>query len=664
MASFKPPVRSRSRNGRRAATSANRKPAAVKSKGRSKLKASRIHRVSQADAATRLAAAHEIPSTYTTPGNINARKYTRGETTTEWMAKPQMERVHKIMGNAKKIVDAVYPQSKFNIGPSIYNASFSNGSHEENNYTYNVGKSNVNIYPTLDEYIELKQTGSNTLDTLFKGEKPNTLVSSYKGITYCDQELSADINKDTLGTMEDVNLPMKSTTGLNRTGVFNPLGLYQWMALSNASNPEYSNYDFTPPHNQWAVGAKHSYIEALVAVISRWYQASGVTVPTSSEIIAYLLDYVKNISSSDRLTFPLKSIEHTYTFKNENALTPLYLSVYHCTPKQRLGKEHSPLEDWYDWQLGGGLPMPASYNHSAKADSDLAFPPRFSQYANHFADIHKNPTTGLPKCDFVAKTVANKVTMIASEIVPSNTPYQSQVFRNHWNVINNKKILLQPGQELKIHVKINLARPTDLREILLGDSTYYYQGLTYFPLIKFWGHDCVPQFKANPGAEGFQVNQLRTIQKPSSGAGIIVGSKRGVYKVAGSMPPQTRGSYQAGENFKWLNDFFGQMEGRTRQLSTPFRNLNEYGLSVPWASVNNNYQGLGFSPNDLTVTNPPMTTYFGLEPTATSMSTLDYADFNLTSIQPYLLDDCAELAEIFEETNVSTTKTGSSFQTN
>ena len=644
MAFVPSPGRSTRRNSRRA-VGPQTKPETAKT-----FKPSPSRRVTANDAAIRMSRQSEPDMVYTTQTKSSRKRLRtdkKGRTTqTEFMPAREMEHISKVMGNANTDLDERYPQTRFVIGPAVFNASFSSGSHEPKDYAAPTSKQNVIMYPPIDEFIELKQTGKNTLKSLFKDQPNNKFRLRNWGIHYASDELDPVIEAD------QVTMPLKSTCGYNRTGVFNPLAFLNW---GEQSSPGSNDASFSGAQNQWAVGGKGQLMFAMSEVIRDWFEASGQTPPNENTIIGYLTDYAAGMSSTSSLTFPVEEINETYTFRNENALTPCYLSVYHCTPKRPLGRRHDPITDWYDFQLGGGLPMPlASKTQSVKADSNLAFPAFFSQYSDDFAQISKNTSSGLPVVGSIDRNKYMNVTAISTEVVPQNTPFQSQVFRHHWDVINNKKIVLQPGQELKIHVKVKFARPIDIREILLGDSNFYYESLTYYPIIKFWGSSDVAQTKAKTHSDTFQYNRLREIIKPASCPCLLVGSKQGEIIVSGQMPPDMKSNYSQPAAFGWLNDFFGaSFQGTKRVLSSPYIDLHEYGISAGWANINNNYAYLGIKSTDISgsnPTNPAVHTYFGLNQTGQST---EWATFSSTDVQAYLAQEIAEQATIVQETNVS-----------
>lgn len=612
-------------------------------------------RVTEDDAVIRLAHQKDTSSSYTTKTKSTKkrlRKDKKGNTTqTEFMPEKQKEHINKVMGNATTTIDEHLPQTRINIGPVVFAGSFSSGSHESNDYA-SAPKQNVNLFPPIDEFLEIKQTGKNTLDSLFKDQKNNTFRLENYGPMYATDEIDPAVG---MGT---VNLPLKSTSGFNRTGVFNPLAFYDWGEQASAG-AAYDSFQ-GGAQNSWAVGGKHALTQAIVQVIRDWYKASDApAVPDASTIIQDLTEYCMGMSSTSSLTFPIEEINETYTFRNENALTPIFMSLYHCVPKQDLGRRHNPCTDWYDFQLGGGLDMNITdKTAAAKADSTLFFPPQMSQYSNDYATISAAAGTGDAQCDAISISKWPYVTTISTEVVPQNTPFQSQIFRKHWDVINNKKILLQPAQELNLHIKIKFKRPLDVREILLGDASFFYEGMTYYPLIKFWGIDDVGQVAAKKHATdtSFQYNKLREVVKPSTTPCMLVGSKRGSITVAGSIPPEIRSN--ATEVSTWINTFFGSFEGTVRQLSSPYLDKHEYGVSMPYASVNNNFMLFGLKAADET-SNTIMKTYFGFNSTVTT----DYNQMSASKIEAYNTNDIAGLAVVTQETNVQTKLTGAQLGT-
>ena len=611
-------------------------------------------RVTADDAAIRLARQEEPERVYTTKTRSTRKRLRtdkRGNTIqTEFIPEREKEHINKVMGNANTHVDEKHPQTRFIIGPAIFNASFSPGSHETKNYAAPIASQNVNIYPPVDEFIELKQTGKNTLKTIFKDQPNNKFRSTFRGIGYAENEMNI---RDSLPSdINTMTMPLKSTCGYNRTGVFNPLAFVDWGEI--ASSDARQNW-FTGAQNRWACGAKWAILHVMTKVILEWYEAAGVDpLPSENTIIGYLTDYATGMSSSSSLTFPLQEINDTYTFRNENSLTPCFISLYHCTPKKRLGKRHNPITDWYDFQLGGGVSMDlTSKTEAIKADSTLAFPPEFSQYSDNFATVTKDSATNQASVSSIDTSKYQNITAISTEVVPQNTPFQSQQFRNNWDVINNKKIVLQPGQELKIHVKVKFARPIDIREVLLGDANHYFESLTYYPIIKFWGVNDVAQIKPKHNASSdFQYNRLREIVKSASSPCLLVASKTSEITVAGKMPPEMKTNYSQQASFIWLNNFFGQFIGTKRELSSPFLNYAEYGVNEPWASVNNNYMLLGIKQTDVNPTggiNPAVKTYFGFK---LANITTDFNSLTTSSIQGYLAQDVFNLATIVQETDV------------
>lgn len=639
----------RARKGSRAAVG----PQAPPNVKTAKRTTPKVNRVTEDAAATRLSRVMEPASSHTTSTKSERKRLRtdkRGNSVqTEFMPAREKERLSKIMGNASHTIDEHYPQTRMYHGPAIVNASFSNGSHEPKDYAPPQVKQNVNIFPPVDEFIHLQQTGKNTLKSLFKDQPDNSFRLENYGPNYAANEM--DPNIDVTG----VTLPLKSTCGYNRTGVFNPLAFYDWAEQSTTS--VYTESSFTGgAQNAWAVGGKHALTTAMVEVIKDWYEAADpANVPSDTQILDNLITYAEGLSSTSSFTFPVQEINETYTFRNENSLGPCYISLYHCTPKQRLGRKHNPITDWYDFQLGGGVNQDLTDPvECTKADSNLAFPPQFSQYQNNFATISKNSTVepAAAQVDSWHNTKYKNVTSISTEVVPQNTPFQSQVFRNHWEVINNKKILLQPGQELKIHVKISFARPLDVREILLGDASFYYEALTYYPIIKFWGGEDIGQIKPKHYATGFQYNRLREIVKPASTPCLLVASKQGSIKVAGKLPPEMKSNFSQPASFNWLNNFFGSFTGTVRQFSSPYIDLHEYGVSMPYINSNNNYLLIGLKATDIddTGADPAVLTYFGFN--SSTIST-DWSSFSATSIEPYLAKEIA--AQIFIVAESTTT---------
>ena len=612
-----------------------------------------IKRITEDAAATRLARALEPAASHTTNTTSYKKRLRtdkKGKTTqTEFMPQREKERLSSIMGNAAHTIDEHYPQTRIHHGPAVFNASFSNGSHEPKDYASPTTKQNVNIFPAVDEYIHLQQTGKNSLKYLFKDQPDNSFRLENYGPNYAVDEIDANID------VSNVTLPLKSTCGYNRTGVFNPLAFYDWAEQSTSSVSGQSSFT-GGAQNAWAVGGKHALTTAMIEVIKDWFKAADPdNVPSTTHILDNLITYAEGLSSTSSFTFPVQEINETYTFRNENSLGPCYISLYHCTPKQRLGRKHNPITDWYDFQLGGNANMDLTDSvESTKADSNLAFPPQFSQYHNNFATISKNSSVSPPvaQVDSWSNTKYKNVTAISTEVVPQNTPFQSQVFRNHWDVINNKKILLQPGQELKIHVKISFARPLDVREILLGDASFYYEALTYYPIVKFWGTEDVGQIKPKTQTSGFQYNRLREIVKPASTPCLLVASKQGSIKVAGKLPPEMRSNFTQPTAFNWLNNFFGSFTGTVRQFRSPYIDLHEYGVSMPYMNSNANYLLIGLKATDLdTANNPAVTTYFGFNSVTI---TTDWSSFGQTSIEPYLAAEIGGQIYIVQETNVET----------
>ena len=640
MAYVSTPGRFGGRKGSRRAVGPQTNPAAKVGKKSFKTPGARV---TEDDAVIRLAHHKETGSAYTTRTKSTKKRLRRdgkGKTTqTEFMPEKQKEHINKVMGNATAVVEEHLPQTRINIGPVVFAGSFSSGSHESNDYA-SPPKQNVNLFPPIDEFLEIQQTGKNTLDTLFKDQKNNTFRLENYGPMYATGEIDPEVD------IGDVNLPLKSTSGFNRTGVFNPLAFYDWgeQASTAANSTSFEG----GAQNSWAVGGKHGLTQGIAQVIRDWYKASdSAVVPSASTVIQDITEYCAGMSSTSSLSFPVTEINETYTFRNENSLTPVFLSLYHCVPKQRLGRRHNPITDWYDFQLGGGKNIPLTdTTAAAKADSELAFPPQFSQYANDFATISAD-SEGDAQVDSISVTKWPYVTTISTEVVPQNTPFQSQLFKNHWDVINNKKILLQPAQELNLHIKIKFKRPIDVREILLGDASFWYEGMTYYPIIKFWGIDDVAQVKAKKQtSSSFQYNRLREVVKPATTPCMLVGSKRGTITVAGSIPPELRKNADGVST--WINTFFSSFEGRVRQLSSPYIDKHEYGVSLPYAEINNNFMLFGLKAADQTA-NSAVTTYFGFKDNYVSTN---YATITANNIEAYNTQDIASLASVVQETNV------------
>ena len=618
-----------------------------------------VHRVPMGDAEYRIAHSSYIPEYIQTSTNSTRKTSMKDErsgktTQTERMPKKQRARIEKVMGNAKSLIDNVYPQKRFSLGPAIFSGAFVAGSHDTNNYAQQIVQGDVKLWPDIHEYLELRQTGKDTLSTLFKDQKSNKFYTQQPGIAYVDGEIDSALNA---GTSVGDRIPLKSVCGYNRTGVFNPLAFLDWAQTSPAANLTSSNCG---QQNVWATGGRSQILDAITLTLRQWYLASGALPPTKDALVTLLQNYVAGMSSNSSLTFPLEEINDVFTFRNENAVTPAYLSLYHCTPKRDIGIKHNPITDWYDFQLGGGLPQDIILDQNSeaiKADSKYAFKPVMSQYANDFVAVTKSATNTAQIANMDSSNW-NRVTALATEVVPQNTPFLSQQFKDNWSVINNKKIILQPGQELKIHVKVKYVRPIDLRALLLGQGRYYFESMTYYPILKFWGEENTMQVKLQETVN--QRNRLRSIQKAESGPVLLMGQKEGTATVAGSMPPEMKSNYQPTVAFQWLNNFFGQMESNVRDILNPTDAPHEYGLDMAWPNINNNAALFGVTTDDQTQ-NDPVTTAFTFSNTATT--DWETSGTQTASYQGDLAQSFVRLGEISVETDVQNTLVGTQVYT-
>lgn len=263
-----------------------------------------------------------------------------------------------------------------------------------------------------------------------------------------------------------------SVCGFNRAGIFWPWWYMEWEFRPNET---YTRFD-TEASNWWPMAGNQAFFDFINDL--------SMITPTIRKINPFL------IAEGDQdLLLPIREFRKTYELQNMNSELPMYASIYLCTPRSDLTRAKDPLHTW----------MKPTYHGRPKSAS-------INDYAIDVMDFQYGFK---PNCDKApnapAKNNSEYTTTAGLEVVRGATPYLSKKFKENWEVLDVKSVRLLPQQICRLELEQILNSMTSVKRVtpmsfrndafdqpfpLDGENTCL-EGITIFPIIKFWGENVV-----------------------------------------------------------------------------------------------------------------------------------------------------------------------------
>lgn len=278
-----------------------------------------------------------------------------------------------------------------------------------------------------------------------------------------------------------------SVCGFNRAGIFWPWWYMEWEFKPNDT---YTRYD-TDASNWWPMAGNQAFFDFISEI-----RMIGDTIPSIAPFM---------IPEGDQdLLLPIREFRKTYELQNMNSELPMYASIYLCTPRSDLGRGQDPLHSW----------MKPTYHGRPKGSS-------IDDYAIDCMDFQYGFK---PNCDKApnppAKTNSEYTTTAGLEVVKGATPYLSKKFKENWEVLDVKSVRLLPQQICRLELEQILNSMTSVKRVTpmsfkndafaakfpLIDEHTCLEGITIFPIIKFWGENVIAR-QSTDGTTGWSKMQ-------------------------------------------------------------------------------------------------------------------------------------------------------------
>lgn len=449
--------------------------------------------------------------------------------------------------------------------------------------------------PMVLEY-EMFQTGSSK----YLRERKKEWGSTSQSIPLPRLTVNGDDPAPTTG----IDYLIQNTTmcGFGRAGVHYP---YAW-------------HDYVAPNDSLTAQQGCFTRQQLRTFVLEQLKIQSPTTETPAqleELLGELLDQEGDI----RQYFPFESVECEYKYVNNNLSLPMRMSLYVNTPTRDLPIKNDPLHDWFQPFTTEAdadqrkMPVRYRYNPVTTAANDL-------MYDVTNAGVVQNP-------DFTTNTKYNSILTASTEVVSDATPMGfSQRFRDHWNTLTMQHLILQPQQELIVKFKVHLSQMLDCRRFLKkgtgGQSAQpqFFEELTLFPIVKFWGADTigVSQTLVRDGITQ-PINNVIESTAPRSGPCLL--SESQTCKIRARINAAKRAD---NNSLPTWQDWFLNFSTKDRILFD--NNSVNRGAQVPYHKCNNNV-GIFCNKSGSTVPTPPVGS-------SSLLSTLCELDTSTSTVSP------------------------------
>ena len=327
--------------------------------------------------------------------------------------------------------------------------------------------------PPIEVSYRISQTGSSTRLKEWKKQYPST--------SYELPKLTSYIQPTSTQPGEDREVNETTAASFGRSNVHWP---FAW-----ADNYNYYNH-YTATSLELLTSQQSCFNRSQIerCLHTMYQNAFGGTSTGFDDFLANL----ENLRGGDQsYAFPMDAMESQFRYENRNVMTPCNISLYICTPKSDLVGQHSPQRDWFN-------PFSADTTNLLTTDGLLMDPDyRYDPVVTAQENVIK---TGNGSADTVTMGVNNKnILTLSTEVVPEASPSGfSKLFNENWEILTVKQIRLQAGQVLILNLGVELSKLLDLDRFLGYDpgtdrsgNEYFkrqsFEGLTLFPMIKFYG---------------------------------------------------------------------------------------------------------------------------------------------------------------------------------
>lgn len=402
--------------------------------------------------------------------------------------------------------------------------------------------------------------------------------------------------------LEDLSYLIQNSTccGHNRANVHWP---YSW---HDYCNPQHS---LTAQQGCFTRQQLRSF---LIKQIKETSPAS-TTWAEAENALEQILDQPGDV----RQYFAFESVECEYKYMNNNLSLPMYLSLYVNTPTRDLPLKNDPLYDWFQpWtaeadQDDRKMPVEYRYFPQLTASNELMY------------SISSSPPYVVQNPDFTTDSHRNSILTVSTEVVPEATPMGfSQRFRDHWHTLTVQKVLLQPQQELKVRFKVHLSQMLDCRRFLRQGTEdvpmpQFFEELTLFPIVKFWGEDTVAvsqNLRRTGATANALINDVVETTAPRSGPCLL--SESQTCRVRARINAAIKNPITSGSPDIIWNNWFVNISAKVRELFPS----DDYqrGVTTPYYRCNNNV-GIFCNKTGEAVPTPPV----GTSPALTTLCAID-----------------------------------------
>lgn len=355
------------------------------------------------------------------------------------------------------------PQLFQKMGDYVFSGDFSN--------TVTQLKTDAAPPMPIEMNYSLHQTGSSRRLREWKKMYPSTL--------YQVKRLTHSLKPATL-LSSDAELQETTVAGYGRANIHAP---YSWF--------DYVNINETALDSQAQKTSQMSCFNRtqILQVMHKMYNEAygGTVMPITFDEFLTELESLKG--GDEKYMFPMTSMHSQFKYINRNVMEQCHISFYICTPRKDLPSINNPMTDFFNPWVDNVNDILINQSKYAFLDPDYRYDPALTAQHGVMGDLTASTLA-------MKENVDNIITL-STEIVREATPSGfSELFNENWEILVQKDVVLQPGQELILNLDVHLSKLLGLdRFIGVGDTwgniatAQSFEGLTLAPLIKFWGED-------------------------------------------------------------------------------------------------------------------------------------------------------------------------------
>lgn len=320
----------------------------------------------------------------------------------------------------------------------------------------------------IEMTYSLHQTGSSRRLKEWQKMYPSTLYQ-VKKLTHALHPATA--------VATTAELQESTVAGYGRANIHAPYSWYDWINVLN------SNFD--QKTSQMSCFNRTQILQVMHKMYNEAY--GGTVMPVTFQ---EFLDELEKLKGGDqKYYFPMTSAQSQFKYINRNVMEPCHVSFYICTPRKDLPSINNPMTDFFNPWVDNTSEVYVNLSKFAFLDPDYRYDPAITAQQDVMGDLTTSTVS--------MKENVDNIMTLSTEVVREATPSGfSELFNENWQILVQKDVILQPGQELILNLDVHLSKLLDLSRFLGVGSTWgnieipqSFEGLTLAPLIKFWGED-------------------------------------------------------------------------------------------------------------------------------------------------------------------------------